>query len=207
MYINGDAMFMNLAFDLYLYFLAAITRLSSELVLYDKKMNTFQFRWRKYNMSPRKYSGIKTGARAFLIVSKDIIITLHLECALRRLHFARTVWNSNVHLSLPLLTEFYRCWISHRLMQKCNGSHDMRKPVYAICEQQRRRSACASAQSDQRLCVRCLDSIISVLSIYEISSLYPPSVAAQVGLRLTWSKTPKTCFLVTRLMEWWCDSE
>ena len=28
----------------------------------------------------------------------------------------------------------------------------MRKPVYAICEQQRRRSACASAQSDQRLC-------------------------------------------------------
>ena len=28
----------------------------------------------------------------------------------------------------------------------------MRKPVFAICEQQRRRSACASAQSDQRLC-------------------------------------------------------
>ena len=26
------------------------------------------------------------------------------------------------------------------------------KPVYAICEQQRRRSACALAQSDQRLC-------------------------------------------------------
>ena len=31
-------------------------------------------------------------------------------------------------------------------------SHVMRQPVYAICEQQRRRSACASAQSDQRLC-------------------------------------------------------
>ena len=28
----------------------------------------------------------------------------------------------------------------------------MRKPVYAICEKQRRRSASASAQSDQRLC-------------------------------------------------------
>ena len=28
----------------------------------------------------------------------------------------------------------------------------MRKPVYAICKQQCRRSACASAQSDQRLC-------------------------------------------------------
>ena len=28
-----------------------------------------------------------------------------------------------------------------------------RKAVYAICEQQRRRSACASAQSAQRLCL------------------------------------------------------
>ena len=28
----------------------------------------------------------------------------------------------------------------------------MRKPIYALCEQQRRRSACASAQSDQHLC-------------------------------------------------------
>ena len=28
----------------------------------------------------------------------------------------------------------------------------MRKPVNAICEQQRRRSACECAQSDQRLC-------------------------------------------------------
>ena len=31
-------------------------------------------------------------------------------------------------------------------------SHVMRKPVFVICEQQRRRSACISAQSDQRLC-------------------------------------------------------
>ena len=30
--------------------------------------------------------------------------------------------------------------------------HVMRKPVYAICEQQRCRSACASVQSDQQLC-------------------------------------------------------
>ena len=45
-------------------------------------------------------------------------------------------------------------------------SHVMRKPVYAICKQQRRRSACASAQSDQRL--YCC--IISLVSISEISS-------------------------------------
>ena len=31
-------------------------------------------------------------------------------------------------------------------------SHVMTKPVFAVCEQQRHRSACASAQSDQRLC-------------------------------------------------------
>ena len=31
-------------------------------------------------------------------------------------------------------------------------SHVMRKPVYAICKQQRHRSACTFPQSDQRLC-------------------------------------------------------
>ena len=31
-------------------------------------------------------------------------------------------------------------------------SYVMRKHVYAVCEQQRRRSACTSAQSDQHLC-------------------------------------------------------
>ena len=35
-------------------------------------------------------------------------------------------------------------------------SHLMRKPVLAICEQQRRRSAWASAQSDQHLCCSLL---------------------------------------------------
>ena len=58
-------------------------------------------------------------------------------------------------------------------------SHVMRKPVNAICEQQRRRSACSAAQSDQRLCFRCLDSIIPVVSISEILSLYLASEAEQ----------------------------
>ena len=49
--------------------------------------------------------------------------------------------------------------------------------------------------------VRCLDSIISLVSISEISSLLLlASVAVQAGLSLTWSKTPKTGFLVMRLM-------
>ena len=54
--------------------------------------------------------------------------------------------------------------------------------TYVICEQQRRRSACVSVQSDQCLCFLCLDSIISVDSIAEISVL--ASVAAQAGLCL-----------------------
>ena len=55
----------------------------------------------------------------------------------------------------------------------------MRKPVCAIFEQQGRRS----------------DSIIS-----EIESLYLDSVAEQAGLSINWSQTPKTGFLVTRLI-------
>ena len=47
--------------------------------------------------------------------------------------------------------------------------------------------------------VRCLDSIISLVSISEISSLHVASVVAQAGLSLPWSQTPKTCCLVTRL--------
>ena len=52
--------------------------------------------------------------------------------------------------------------------------------------------------------VHCLASIIPLLSISEISSLYLASVAAQAGSCLTWSQTPKTGFLVTRLI--WATS-
>ena len=47
--------------------------------------------------------------------------------------------------------------------------------------------------------IRCLDSMIPLVSMSKISSLYLLSVAAQAGLSLTWSKTPKTGFLMTRL--------
>ena len=48
--------------------------------------------------------------------------------------------------------------------------------------------------------VRYLDSIIPLFSISEISSHYLASVAEQIGLSLPLSETPKTGFLVTRLM-------
>ena len=41
----------------------------------------------------------------------------------------------------------------------------MRKPVFAVCVQQGRRSACASAQSDQRICC-------SLPRYYNTSSFY-----------------------------------
>ena len=48
--------------------------------------------------------------------------------------------------------------------------------------------------------VRYLDSIIHLLAISEISSLLLVSVAEQAGFSHTLSQTPKTGFLVTRLV-------
>ena len=53
------------------------------------------------------------------------------------------VWNRHRHLG---------CLIGQNDM-----SHDMRKPIFAICEQERHRSACASVQSDSTFTVHCLD--------------------------------------------------
>ena len=72
----------------------------------------------------------------------------------------------------------------------------MRKPAFAISEQQRRRSACTATQFDQHFIVRCLDSIIPLVFMSDISSLYLASVAAQAGLSLDWSQTLKTGFLM-----------
>ena len=49
---------------------------------------------------------------------------------------------------------------------------------------------------------RCLDSIISLLAIAEISRPSLVSSAEQACLSLTWSETRKTGFLVTRLVSW-----
>ena len=49
--------------------------------------------------------------------------------------------------------------------------------------------------------VRCLDSVILLVSISEISRHCLAPVAAQAGLRLPWSKTPKTGILGTMLIE------
>ena len=78
----------------------------------------------------------------------------------------------------------------------------MRKPVLAICEQQRGRSACVDISA---FVFHCLDSIIPLVSISEMSSLYLVSVTAQTGsvtdqTSLPWLQTPKTGFLVMTLI-------
>ena len=47
--------------------------------------------------------------------------------------------------------------------------------------------------------VRCLDNIISLVSISKTAKRYKVSVGEQAGLSITWSHTPKTGFLVTML--------
>ena len=48
--------------------------------------------------------------------------------------------------------------------------------------------------------VCCLDSIIPLVSVSRILSLFLAAEAEQPVLSLTWSQTPKTGFLVTRLV-------
>ena len=42
--------------------------------------------------------------------------------------------------------------------------------------------------------VRCLDSVMSLVSVTKISSLMLASVDEQAGLSLTWSETPEDTF-------------
>ena len=76
----------------------------------------------------------------------------------------------------------------------------MRKTAFYICENKDADQLCSNCAANQRLCFRYRDSTIPLLSKSEISSLKPSSVAVQPGLCRTWSETPKTGFLKTRLI-------
>ena len=78
-----------------------------------------------------------------------------------------TVWhcqNLQIHLSKVL---HLKCKYKIMKQSTCENKvrHVVRKPVYAICEQQRRRSACTFAQTDQHLCC-------SLPRYYNITSSY-----------------------------------
>ena len=76
----------------------------------------------------------------------------------------------------------------------------MRKPPICICENKEADQLRSNCAADQRLGFRYIDSTIPLLPIYKISRSYPSSVAEQPSLCWTWSKTPKTSFLTTRLI-------
>ena len=46
--------------------------------------------------------------------------------------------------------------------------------------------------------VRCLDSVIAIVSVTKIPSLMLASVAEQANLSLTWSETPEDTILIMR---------
>ena len=75
----------------------------------------------------------------------------------------------------------------------------MRKPDFCICENKDADQLRGNREADQRLCFRYTESTIPLLPKPEIASLSPSSVTVQPGLCETWSETPKTCFLRTRL--------
>ena len=79
-------------------------------------------------------------------------------------------------------------------------SRDVRKPDFCICENKDADQLRGNREADQRLCFRHLDSTTPLLSKSKISSLKPHSVIAQPGLCGTWSETPKTGFLTSRLI-------
>ena len=76
----------------------------------------------------------------------------------------------------------------------------VRKPAFCICENKDADQLRGNREADQRLCFRHTDSTITLLPKSEISRFLPFSVAVQPGLCRTWSDTPKTGFLRTRLI-------
>ena len=73
-----------------------------------------------------------------------------------------------------------------------------RKPVFGVCEKQRCRPACASVQSDQRLCYLCIGKY-HIFTCYEGNFNFLASLCSgKTGLSLTLSETLKTGLVVTR---------
>ena len=74
------------------------------------------------------------------------------------------------------------------------------KPDFCICENKDADQLRGNREADQRLCFRYTDSIIPLLPKSEISSPQLSSVIVPPGLCRTWSETPKTGFLTSRLI-------
>ena len=89
-------------------------------------------------------------------------------------------------------------------MKKEEMSRVVGKPDFCLGENKGADQLRSNCEADQRLCFRYTDSTIPLLSKSKISSLQSSSVLVQLGLCQTWSETPKTGFLASRL-KWFYD--
>ena len=115
-----------------------------------KLIRIWTVRWQSQNSFTRLIQGTSSNMKhvsslrgTFSILIKYVIDLMYyrLSSTARNNHYKMVVrWFSFLSHQLICLHIWYHL------------SHVMRKPVLAICEQQRRRSACASAQSDPHLC-------------------------------------------------------
>ena len=104
---------------------------------------------------------------------------------------------------IPLHLQFSYKTDEPRHESCCRTSHlsrIVRKRDYCLCENKGADQLRSNCEADQRLCFRYSDSTIPLLLKSEISSFYLFSELVQAGLCRTWSKTPKTGFLASRLI-------
>ena len=76
----------------------------------------------------------------------------------------------------------------------------MRKLAFCTCENKDVIQLRGNCEADQCLCFRYTDSTIPLLPTSEILNFLPSSVGVHSGLCRTLLETPKTGFLMTRLI-------
>ena len=111
------------------------------------------------------------------------------------------------YLNMDFLKTYHKTFKSYTQLTRLsirplpyNMCHVMRKPVMLNVNNKGADQPAHPHSLISTFVVHCLDSIIPLVSISKISSLCLASVAAQAGLSLPWSQTPKTGFIVTKLI-------
>ena len=102
-----------------------------------------------------------------------------------------------IYMYMTIIFKHLLLW--NHLANQSQMSRVVRKPAFCICENKDADQLRGNREADQRLCFRYTDSTIPLLPKSGISSLQLSSVTVQPGLCRTWSETPKTGFLRTRL--------
>ena len=141
------------------------------------------------SLEPSLFAHVKYGSRRRVLPKiRHLAVHMRLKNVFTEDEKSIISWVSSI-MRTEILTDFE---IKKEILKQM--SHVTRKPVFAICEQQRRRSASQPHSLIRAFVVPCLDSIIPRLATAEISRLYLVSEAEQTGLSLTWSKTRRQVF-------------